>query len=228
MTYRLDMSMMFTLHDALRRELERVARVAARTGGDPRRVLRTAAGWELFKKFLRVHHTTEDDTLWPVMRRELADRPDDLALLDAMEEEHAAIDPLLAAVDAAVADRDHGAERLADVIDALATSLRLHLRHEEADGLALIDATLTAEQWAAFGQAHRARIGDDAPTYLPWLLDEASDETVEATLRRLPAEIRAAYRDVWRPAYATTPLYPSPETAAPLSEAGAASGTNRP
>jgi len=214
MAYRLDMTMMLVLHDALRRELERLARVAARTGDDPRRVLRTAAGWELFKRFLRVHHTTEDDVLWPEMRRALAGRAEDLALLDAMEEEHAAIDPLLAAVDAAVLDREHGAERLGDVLDALATGLRHHLRHEESEGLALIDATLTEEQWAAFGQAHRGRIGDDAPTYLPWLLDEAPAESVDRILSRLPAEIRDAYRDVWRPAFAATPLYPSPAPAA--------------
>ncbi|GGM83357.1 hypothetical protein GCM10010106_32520 [Thermopolyspora flexuosa] len=210
MTYTLNMTMMFAVHDALRRELERLARVAARTGDDPRRVLRTAVGWELFKKFLRVHHTTEDDVLWPAMRHVLAGRPDDLALLDAMEEEHAAIDPLLAAVDAAVLDREDGAGRLGDVLDALATRLRHHLRHEEAEGLALIDATLSPEQWAEFGREHRARIGDDARRYLPWVLDEASDETVAAILAGLPAEIREAYRDVWRPAYAATPLYPSP------------------
>jgi hypothetical protein len=196
--------------------------VAARTGDDPRRVLRAAAGWELFKRFLRVHHTTEDDVLWPEMRRLLAGRPDDLALLDAMEEEHAAIDPLLAAVDAAVLDRDEGAGRLGDVLDALATTLRHHLRHEEAEGLALIDATLSAEQWAKFGREHRARIGDDARHYLPWLLDEASDETVAKVLAGLPAEIREAYRDVWRPAYTAIPLYPSPAAASGASPDAAA------
>nr|PZN42274.1 MAG: hemerythrin [Actinomycetota bacterium] len=222
MDYTLNMTMMFAVHDALRRELERLARVAARTGDDPRRVLRAAAGWELFKRFLRVHHTTEDDVLWPEMRRLLAGRPDDLALLDAMEEEHAAIDPLLAAVDAAVLDRDEGAGRLGDVLDALATTLRHHLRHEEAEGLALIDATLSAEQWAKFGREHRARIGDDARHYLPWLLDEASDETVAKVLAGLPAEIREAYRDVWRPAYTAIPLYPSPAAASGASPDAAA------
>ncbi|GAA0852063.1 hypothetical protein GCM10009525_79400 [Streptosporangium amethystogenes subsp. fukuiense] len=33
-------------------ELERIARITARTDDDPRRVLRTAAGWELFNKNL--------------------------------------------------------------------------------------------------------------------------------------------------------------------------------
>ena len=66
----------------------------------------------------------------------LADRPDDLALLDAMEAEHAAIDPLLESIDAALVDREGGPERLGDLVDALHTNLTGHLTHEEADALA--------------------------------------------------------------------------------------------
>lgn len=47
------------------------------------------------------------------MRQALADRPDDLAVVEAKEAEHAAIDPLSEAIDAALADRDSGPERLA-------------------------------------------------------------------------------------------------------------------
>ena len=73
-----DMTMMYAMHDALRRDLGALAKAAAR---------RTplAAGWELFKKALRTHHVAEAEALWPAMRVTLADRPDDLALLDAME-----------------------------------------------------------------------------------------------------------------------------------------------
>ncbi|HLU73910.1 MAG TPA: hemerythrin domain-containing protein [Nonomuraea sp.] len=204
MTYRLDMSMMFAMHDALRRELERLAVVAAKTGDDPRRILKTAVGWELFKTFLRVHHTAEDVALWPAMRAAVS--PDGLALLDAMEDEHAAIDPLLDAVDAALADRDHGAERLGGLVDALAAGLGGHLRHEESEGLALIDATLGEEQWRRFGQTHREGIGGD-PRYLPWLLDSQDPRRVAAVLDAMPAGIKEAYRDEWRPAYDRLTLY---------------------
>jgi hypothetical protein len=207
MAFRLDMTMMYAMHDALRRELERIAGVAARTGDDPVRVLATAAGWKMFKTFLHVHHTSEDLALWPVMRAKLADRPDDLALLDAMEAEHAAIDPLLAEVDAALADRDRGAQRLGGLVDALVTGLGGHLRHEESEGLALIDATLTDRQWSEFSDVHRERIGGDAPRYLPWLLDGADARTTALVLGRMPAPILAAYHDEWRTAYADLNLY---------------------
>ena len=107
-----DMTMMYVMHSALRRDLQTIARVTARPNDDPKHVLSAAAGWEMFKSYLRVHHTAEDELLWPLMRKALADDSDGLALLDAMEAEHATIDPLLGAIDAALADRDTGPQQL--------------------------------------------------------------------------------------------------------------------
>src|SRR5258708_1354460 len=117
-TFNLDMTMMLTVHDAFRRELERIAKITARTDDDPQHILSAAVGWQIFKKYLRIHHTTEDETVWGLMETELADRPGDLALLAAMEAEHAAIDPLLNAIDAALGDRNAGHERLGGSVDA--------------------------------------------------------------------------------------------------------------
>ncbi|MFC8451757.1 hemerythrin domain-containing protein [Kitasatospora sp. NPDC057223] len=205
--FKLDMTMMFAMHDALRRELERMARVTARVDGDPRSVLTTAVGWEMFKTFLTVHHTAEDVMIWPVMQQALAGRPDDLELLDAMEAEHAAIDPLLTAIDAALADHESGAARLGDLSDALVTTLTTHLKHEESDALRLIDATLSEEQWKNFSAEHRGRIGDNAPRFMPWLLDEASEENFSLIVGRMPENLQAAYENEWRRAYQALNLW---------------------
>ena len=85
MAFRNDVTMMYAVHDALRRELDRIARVTARTDDDPKQVLRTAAGWEMFKSYLHVHHTTEDELLWPPLRKSLSEDSHATALLDAME-----------------------------------------------------------------------------------------------------------------------------------------------
>jgi Hemerythrin HHE cation binding domain len=214
MTFKRDMTLMYAMHDALRRELVRIARITARMDDDPRRILRTAAGWEMFKTYLRVHHTSEDVALWPVMRQALADRPADLALLDAMEAEHAAIDPLLETIDATLVDRDSGLRLLGDVVDTLVTGLNGHLQHEENDGLALIDATLTDEQWANFGIEHGNRMGiQAAPRYVPWLLDSAGDEKTQLLLARLPEPVRLAYENEWRPAYAAGDIWAATDQA---------------
>ena len=66
-----------------------------------------------------------------------------LTLLAALEAEHAKIDPLLGAIDAALSDRDSGSQRLGALTSELATAVIDHLAHEEAAGLELIDATVT-------------------------------------------------------------------------------------
>lgn len=194
MDERLDMTMMLAVHDALRRESAQVARLAAGKGG-----VAAAVGWELFATYLRVHHTTEDDILWPALLA--AAGPGEQALLDAMEAEHAVLDPLIAAIDAGL--------DVADRADALVTALDTHLRHEETDVLPLIQAVLPAEQWQRFGQAHGTRVGADAPRYLPWVLEGMSAGRAGTILDRMPPQIQEQYRDQWRSAYAELIRWPA-------------------
>jgi hypothetical protein len=167
MSGRLDMTLMYAIHNALRRELEHIARITARAGGDPWRILASAAGWQMFTTALLVHHSSEDDALWPAMRQDLAGRPGDLAVVEAMEAEHTVIDPLLVAIDAALADRDGGPERLGALTGELADKLRGHLKHEEDEALPLVEATLTLEQWQNFGAVVGSRGAADAPRLTP-------------------------------------------------------------
>ena len=215
MPFKNNMTMMFAMHDALRRELGRIARVTEQSGDDPKLILRAAAGWAMFKSYLEVHHGAEDDILWPHMRLTLGKGSEGWELLDAMEAEHARIDPLLAAIDDAVSDLRTGPGRLGALTDALNSSLRAHLDHEEADGLKLIDATVTPEVWQAFRTEHGKRIGADAPRYFPWLLDGASPTTVSAALAQLPPPVQNAYQSEWLPAYTKLTLWPT----APIREA---------
>ncbi|MEV3986219.1 hemerythrin domain-containing protein [Nonomuraea sp. NPDC049758] len=209
MSETIDMTAMYAMHDALRRELEHIARIAGRAGGDPRAVLRTAVGWELFNRSLHVHHTAEDDALWPALRETLADRPDELSLLEAMEAEHAAIDQVIEAINASLSDPGSGLDLLADMIDSLVTGLSGHLRHEEAQALPLIQAFASAQQWAHFGQVHAQRIGPDVPRLLPWLLEGANEQTTATLLAPLPDPARTAFTTQWQPAYTTQARWPA-------------------
>ena len=205
--YKHDMATMLAFHDALRRELGHVARVAANRTDNPRHLMATAAGWQMFKSYLHVHHECEDEFLWPVMEKTLADRAADLALLAALEAEHAAIDPLLNAIDATLASPASGPERLGDLTEALASTLHAHLRHEEGEGLPLIDATITDEQWAYFGQESARRMGPEAPRVFPWMLDGLDEAKTEHILRLLPEAVRATYQNEWLGAYRQLDLW---------------------
>lgn len=198
----IDMTMMIAIHDALRRDLQSIAKAAALTGDDPARLHATHFGWELFKKFLTFHHQTEDAVLWPRLRELVAGNSEDLELIEAMEQEHGRIDPLIEAVDAELADQEHGHARLGDVADALVAELSGHLNHEERDALPLISRVLSPEEWLRFGEEQRNRVGmDAAPQYLPWLLDGASADRIDSVLSFIPPHLHELYRNTWRQNY---------------------------
>lgn len=199
---RIDLTGMLAFHDALRRDLVQVGRIADQRDDDPARMLQATLGWELFKRFLTVHHRSEDIALWPALRTHLADSPDGLAVVDAMEAEHAVIDPLLAAIDAAAADQNDGYKRFRDIVDELHSKLTGHLAHEEADALPLIDAHLSPEEWQRVVQAGGELVGNDGPTYLPWMLDGARPEILQVMLSQLPPPLVTTLREQWEPRYA--------------------------
>ena len=200
-----DLTIMIAAHDAFRRDLTRLAAAASTANlSDPARRQSVAAGWELFKHQLHLHHTAEDELIWPVLRPRLAHSPAAQDTLDAMEAEHEQIDPLLAAVDAEFAAGD----RAADVIDALTSALTGHLAHEERDGLPLIGVALTAAQWRGVGRKIAGKNGlSNGSEMFAWMLDGADRDHTAATLGQLPPPLRVLYRAVWKPRYARTPRW---------------------
>ncbi|MFB7253103.1 hemerythrin domain-containing protein [Streptomyces nojiriensis] len=198
----IDLTVMYAMHDALRRELAQLDRLTIAVDHDPRQVLATAAGWTLFKKAFHAHHAAEDGALWPSLRRNLAGRPKDLALLEVMEAEHAAIATVIQAIDGALTDPGAGALRLGQLADALTRGLGGHLEHEEETALPLVRRELTAEQWGHFSRVQAEYIDQDAPLLLPWLLDGADESTANRLLARLSPPAYAACTARWIPAYA--------------------------
>lgn len=146
-----DMTMMYLMHHAFRRDLTAFAAAAAATPVSDRESWTALADrWELFSTALHHHHSGEDSGLWPL----LMDRTDDTgrAVLRAMEDEHAEIDPTLEACAAGFArlathpDED---TRAALAVRLVAGRERLtgHLRHEETEAIAILQQVLSAEEW---------------------------------------------------------------------------------
>jgi iron-sulfur cluster repair protein YtfE (RIC family) len=200
-----DLTIMIAAHDTFRRDLTRLARTASAANlSDPARRQPIAAGWDLFKRQLHMHHTAEDEIIWPTLRPRLAHSAAALSVLDAMEAEHQLIDPLLAAVDTEFA----GGDRLADVIDALTSALTSHLAHEERDGLPLIGAALTAAEWRGAGRKMASKNGIAGSSEMfAWMLDGADPEHAAATLGQLPPPLRLLYRARWKPRFDKTPRW---------------------
>jgi hypothetical protein len=98
----------------------------------------------MFKSYLQVRHTSEDDMLWPPMRQALADDSDRVALLDAMEAEHSAIDPFSVSADWR---RSAGRDLTAASRRQAAVSLRYCLR--DGEGQMIGDADRRSGRGAA-------------------------------------------------------------------------------
>jgi len=200
----IDFTMMYATHDAFRRDLGRLK--AAATAGTAQ-APGVRAGWENFKAQLLLHHSVEDTDLWPRVSHAAADRPSGLALLAEMAAEHAQIDPLLAAVDDALA---HSPSNLAAAVAGLASALEWHLKHEEDAALPLIQSVCTPADWRAFAGAMRRAQGiKGAARYVPWILDGIAREKQRRFLAALPAPVRVISRILWEPRYRQRGLWRS-------------------
>lgn len=197
-----DFTLMYAAHDAFRRDLQYLT-AAVEAGQAAAPAVRTS--WATFKNQLHVHHTAEDTWLWPPLRKRVT-RPDEAAVLDAMEAEHARIEPLLSQVDALIAAS--GSAGMPETAAALAQTLAAHMRHEEDQALPLVEAHLGVRGWAAFRKAVGKSQGlSGGAEFFPWMLDGASAIASKQILGVLPPPARLLCRAVWRPRYARTPRW---------------------
>jgi deazaflavin-dependent oxidoreductase (nitroreductase family) len=182
-----DVSGMYLMHRAFRRDLAAFADVVPTIGPTD------SARWALverrvafFGTVLHKHHHGEDIALWPL----LAERGADPAVLEALEAEHAGIDPLLATISAGLhaLAAGGGDEATRDQVASCAVRLRdalgAHLAHEERDGMALVQQHLRQEDWdrldeEVFSKDYRPR---EVPAVLGWVMSGLSAEAA----RKIP------------------------------------------
>ena len=197
-----DLGIMFAVHAAFRRDAERLSRVAARfADDDPDHRAALLVGWRQFSGELHHHHSVEDDHIWP--RARLRCSADALAVLQAMEDEHALIEPAINAVEATLAEPDCGS--LADAADHLTGVLRSHLAHEERYALPIIQATVTPREWRALSRSIQREMGlKGAAAVVPWVMDELPPRAAREVLGQLPIPLRVLYRYRWQPRYRRT------------------------
>lgn len=198
-----DMEIMRILHNAFRRDGARLARAADTYGtDDPETHDALLLGWHGFSSGLHHHHTIEDTHIWPLLRHKLADQPDDLAVLDDMESEHALIDPTLVALEEAFDDSDSGPDVVAGRIFDVVELLRSHLAHEERDAFPLIRRHITSREWAVLNRSSMKELSySDIAQLGPYLLDGAAPDDVRRVLAELPAPLRLVHRFWWNPRY---------------------------
>lgn len=197
----LDMSMMFLMHHAFRRDLAGFVAAVPHTPVDDVATWRALTRrWEVFAVLLHDHHRAEDTWIWPALLRRTD--PAEERVLRSMETEHEQIDPLLGACAAGLqrlaegrGSRDDRAA-LAVRVCAARECLGRHLAHEERDAIGILQRHLTVPEW----QAVEASIDRRRPELrlvlvaVPWLVHQ-----VPAPVRReVLARAAPAHRLVWQ------------------------------
>ena len=177
-----DMTTMYLMHHAFRRDLRRFADAVAATPVTDRPTWQALGErWDRFFTILHHHHTGEDAGIWPV----LLERADahERHHLEAMEEEHRHLDPLLTGVAEGFETlRGELVPRQAEEVraalrDRLAETRGLlgeHLAHEEMHAMAILQRHLTPADWERIAEEHFKV--DEHPVALrflvPWVVDE--------------------------------------------------------
>lgn len=168
--------MMLVVHRAFLRDLGLLAGAvdgpgSARPGGRRQLVRR----WAHFRECLELHHTAEDEWLWPLLlRRVTADEGRGVAELEA---EHALLDPLLTgtsrAFDAYLGGEAGAAAETIGRLAEIRELLERHLEHEESL-LPMMAGYLSPAEWEAFVEPQRrAHSRASSRWFLLWLLETA-------------------------------------------------------
>jgi hypothetical protein len=187
-----DTRMMGIVHAAFRRDLARV-RLVLTSAPTPQGSRRQAVAGQVLwlMEMLHEHHRTEDDGLWPLIRRR---NPAAAPLLAAMEADHRAIVPAIGDLTAAAqhyrSTRDDAPRlELVEALDALTGVLLPHLDREVAEAMPVVAQTLTARQWDAWGKESNVKGKSLRQLGLEghWLLDEIDPEGYQVVTRQVPA-----------------------------------------
>lgn len=205
----LDLTMMFVVHRAFRRDLENFAAAATRTPVSDRAAWAALdERWQLFADGLHHHHSVEDDRLWPALdsAARAAGEDDAWEVLTAMAAEHSTIDPLLEAVGEgfrrlAAAPDDDARAALAVRTAAAREQLGSHLAHEETEALALAQRVLAPGEWNAVLAAFNEGLGlRDLAFLVPWVMYELPQPAARRITRgkeRMLAVLHVVFRRAW-------------------------------
>jgi hypothetical protein len=155
----------------------------------------------VFRDQLHFHHTAEDTAIWPPVRAKLTGDPAGLALMDAMQDEHKLINPLLAAIDDTLATGADG-NRLRSLLSQLRATLASHLAHEEAGALPLISKVMSPAELTAIRKAIAKMSGLKRCRHVPvGTIDRPALTCARRSSGSCLPRPRLLYRARWLPRY---------------------------
>ncbi|HEY5049597.1 MAG TPA: hemerythrin domain-containing protein [Acidothermaceae bacterium] len=155
-------------------------------------------------RFVHVHHSGEDEFLWPVLLERVEIETD---LIRRMEDQHLHVAALIPRAQeqlpgwAAQPSAERGDE-LATTFEDIASVLDEHLGEEEKQILPLVETHLTVAEWAQLGQHATASMAPpELMASLAAILEEADDDERAMFTVVLPPPALTIFVEQAEPAY---------------------------
>ncbi|TXL61540.1 hemerythrin domain-containing protein [Aeromicrobium terrae] len=201
-----DMMMMYVMHHGFRRDLTRFAAAAAATPVDDHRTWQALeTRWAKFGAILHHHHSGEDAGIWPFLL-ERADE-DERSTLEAMEEEHSHIDPLLTACGEGFAELagDRAGRTTAELEDVRAAlqvrvaatrdALSRHLQHEESEAMVILQRHMSQADWEEIEETHFRE--PDGDLTIVDMIGWCAEAVPPKELREIFAKVGRPFQVIW-------------------------------
>jgi hemerythrin-like domain-containing protein len=189
---------MYVVHRVFRRELTLLPRLVRDVReGDTDRAALVGGHLRLVLDGLHMHHTGEDEVLWPRLLERAAPSAE---LVRTMQAQHDRVDEHLDRLDPLLQEWMRTAavlrgEQVARVTDELQDSLLEHLDLEEREILPLVSQHISVAEWNSLGEHGRKAI---SPKLMPLLfgsvLEDADPQERAMMLSPLPSPVRLLMR----------------------------------
>ncbi len=193
-----DVNEMLVIHRVFRREFVALPTlIRGVADGDTARAVVVADALRLVLGGLHMHHTGEDELLWPLLLERAAPST---GLVETMQAQHRRVDEYADQVDPLVEEWRSNAsavrgEQLARVLEQFAKALFEHLDLEEREILPLVSRHITVKEWDSLGEHGKESMSSkQLPLLFGAILEDASPEERARMLAHLPAPIRLVMR----------------------------------
>jgi hypothetical protein len=193
-----DVNEMVVIHRVFRREFVAVpGLVRAVRDGDVDRARVVGGHLRLMLAGLHMHHTGEDEVLWPLLTQRAAPTT---GLVETMQAQHERVDEYADQVDALLrpwSERPTAipGEQLARTVEAFAEALFEHLDLEEREILPLVTAHISVAEWDSLGEHGKDSMSSrQLPLMFGAILEEAAADERARMLAHLPGPVRLAMR----------------------------------
>jgi hemerythrin-like domain-containing protein len=203
-TYDTDVSDMFAVHKALTGALDAAPAYVATADGDSERVGVIGSFYENVIEFLHVHHTGEDELIYPVLEERCAESRSELERIN--DQHKLLLAPMDAGRSAVAAWRttpsSENAQAVIDAIASIGDPLRPHLAEEETVLLPIASKWMSPDEFGRLPGHHMMSFRADKPWLMLGLVREQLDqEHRDVMLAGMPPEMRTMWTEQMEPVF---------------------------